>query len=79
MHNSVLLLIKFLCYNDSYSEIPISLVYPSIIKDIFPYVDDKHPSPQPQSDDPDHDKDHFMAIACLAFQRSKDPSRKVYA
>jgi deoxycytidylate deaminase len=44
---------------------------------VFPYDDKKHPSPQPQADHPDIDKDHFMAMACLALQRSKDPSRKV--
>lgn len=70
-----------LIINDtSYSETSTSLEHPSIVQPVFPYVDNKHPSPQPQErpDHPDYDKDHFMAIACLAFQRSKDPNRKVY-
>lgn len=58
----------------------MSLQYPNIVVDVFPYTDDNHPSPQPQPGPvghPDNDKDHFMAMACLAFQRSKDPHRKV--
>ena len=70
---------NFYAIDDRYSDTPISLKYPSIDLQVFPYFDKKYPSPDPQPlEQPDHPKDHFMAIACLALQRSKDPSRKVY-
>jgi hypothetical protein len=50
--------------------------YKNIEIEVFPLP--RAPPVRPSHPDNDNDKDHFMAMACLASRRSKDPTRKVY-
>lgn len=47
---------------------------PNLKLDVFPIPG--QPIPQPQSGSPDVNKDHFMAMACLASLRIKDTKKK---
>ena len=57
---------------------PISRKYPSIEKDVFPLP--RTPKERPHGHSACKDNmNHFMAMACLASLRSKDPTRRVYS
>jgi deoxycytidylate deaminase len=67
-------------YKTRYGDKPISRKYRNIIEDVFPNTSLRSPKERP----PDYqgcsdDMNHFMAMACLASQRSKDPARRVIA
>jgi deoxycytidylate deaminase len=49
--------------------------YKNIKVKVFPLP--RGPPERPNHQDNDNDKDHFMAMACLASLRSKDPTRQV--
>ena len=49
--------------------------YKDINLKVFPLP--RTPPPRPDHPDNDSNKDHFMAMACLASLRSKDPTRQV--
>ena len=66
---------------------PVSRKYPSINEAVFPLPpnksgeeDKRSPKEKPVSNPNVETKnnDHFMAMACLASLRSKDPSKKAY-
>ena len=49
--------------------------YKDINLQVFPLP--RTPPERPDHPDNDNNKDHFMAMACLASLRSKDPTRQV--
>ena len=48
--------------------------FPNLKLDVFPIPG--QPIPQSRSGSPAVDKDHFMAMACLASLRSKDTKKR---
>lgn len=60
---------------------PISRKYPNIKKNVFPLPRTPKERPHGRSDSDStediNNMNHFMAVACLASLRSKDPSRQV--
>ena len=67
-------------YNCRYESLPVAINHPSKPIVLFPSEkDNKCPESSGKSKQNDHlsDEDYFMAMACLASQRSKDPVRQV--
>ena len=67
-------------YYYRYGDTPISRKHPSIKVDVFP--DTSVPRRTPRERPPNYpgcndDMNYFMAMACLASLRSKDPTRQV--
>jgi hypothetical protein len=69
-------------YKTRYGDTPISRKYPDISEDVFPNTSLRSPKERPPNylgNCYSNDKmNHFMAMACLASLRSKDPTRQVY-
>ena len=67
-------------YNSYKDDFPVSATMPNEDVKVFPFGKDC-PTPEKASK-PDtdilEDEEYFMALACLAAQRSKDPARQVF-
>ena len=64
------------------NDFPESVTKPDIPVTVYP-LDEKCPDPDPNSNPVNHEfplaaEEYFMAMACLAARRSKDPARQVY-
>lgn len=56
----------------------IEHAHPNLKLDVFPLPGQPTKQPQASPSESDKDKDHFMAMACLASLRSKDTRKKAH-